>query len=30
LQEIAVTGIPEAEIEVMRSVLERIVANLET
>jgi DNA-binding MarR family transcriptional regulator len=29
LQEIAVAGIPQSEIEVMRSVLERIVANLE-
>ena len=29
LQEVAVTGIPDGEIEVMRSVLERIVANLE-
>ena len=29
LQEVAVTGIPETEIEIMRSVLERIVKNLE-
>ncbi|HLK57843.1 MAG TPA: MarR family transcriptional regulator [Chthonomonadaceae bacterium] len=29
LQEISITGIPESEIEVMRSVLERIVVNLE-